>query len=174
MSIISRLDLNLASDGLLPIICTQFSPIIRNLLNLLRSRSSTQNSMVTIELLHNFLQGDLLRLNIVLPDNKDFKSQEDTVHQIILPLNVLDGDRVDILVEPQTEINTEEHQCQTLSTKAVGENLGGVGDQHSAEADVVANVVEEDESNDRVGGVAVGTRCIQLEAGQSNCGSNVA
>lgn len=140
------------------------------LLNLLRSSRTTQNSSVTIELLDNLLQGNLLGLNVVLPDNENLKDQEDTVNQVVLPANRVQRDGVHILIEPETEVDTEEHEGKTLGTKAVRQDLRGVGNQHAAETDVVGNVEEEHEDNDSVGRVVVRhTGSVgHAEAGQGN------
>lgn len=139
-----------------------------DLLDLLTSSSTAKNSAVTVEHLDNLLQRNLLRLNIVFPDHKDLKRQEDTVDEVVFPVNVFQGDRVDVLVEPKTEINAEEHESQTLGTETVRQNLGGVGDKHAAESDIVRDIVEEDEGNDCVGCVAIGSGSILVETSECN------
>lgn len=173
----ANLQLNLGSNRFLTTICLRRSTMSTGeLLNLLRSSRTTQNSSVTVKLLDNLLQGNLLGLNVVLPDDENLKDEEDTVNQVVLPANFFQRNWVHILIEPETEVHTEEHEGKALGTKAVRQDLRGVGNQHAAETDVVGNVEEEHEDNDGVGGVVVGhTGGVgHTETGQGNGGRNVA
>lgn len=65
------------------------------------------------------------------------------------------GDRVHILVEPQAQVDAEEHQSETLRTEMVGKDLRRVGHKHTTEANVVGYVIQEYESDDGIRGVLI-------------------
>lgn len=123
--------------------------------HLLCRRLATDNGFIAIKVLGNLLQRRVPGLDVELPNNKQLKHQPDTVHNEVLPANVLDGDRVDVLVEKETERHAEEHQRQAFGAEVVGEDLGGVAHEQPAESDVVADVVEEDEDDHCVSGIVV-------------------
>lgn len=123
--------------------------------HLLRRRLSPDNGFIAIKVLGNLLQRRVPGLDVKLPNNKQFKHQPDTVHNAVLPANVLDGNWVDVLIEEETERHAEEHQRQAFGTEVVGENLGGVAHEQPAESDVVEDVVEEYEDNDCVSSIVV-------------------
>lgn len=147
---------------------------LSQLSSLFRSRSASNNSSVTIEILHDLFQRSLLGFNVELPDDEGLEHQPYTVHDVVLPFDMSNGDRVHILVEPQTQVDAEEHESETLGTEAVGKNLGGVGHKHTAETNVVGYVIQENKDDDGISSILVSSTTVigcYLETGQSyGCG----
>jgi hypothetical protein len=129
---------------------------------LLGSRSASNNSRVAIEVLGNLLERSVSGLDVEFPDDSKFDGKPDTlgsgqqetyegcvygrtyVDDVVLPTDVSKGDRVDIVVEEQSQINHQEHDSNTLGTDMVRKNLDGVTDQETRPGRVVEDVVEED------------------------------
>lgn len=55
------------------------------------------------------------------------------VHDVVLPGDVAESDRVDVLVEDEGERDDEVEDVETLGTEAVGKDLDGVGNDEGGE-----------------------------------------
>ena len=69
------------------------------------SSIATNNGGISVEVLCDFLEWRVLGLNEPLPDDKRLEGNPADVDQIVLPGNRLQGDGVDILVEPESDID---------------------------------------------------------------------
>jgi hypothetical protein len=65
---------------------------------LIRNSSDIKSSFFPIEVLCNILERGAVSFNEEVVDNQGFQSKEDAVADIVLPLECLEGDRVDVLV----------------------------------------------------------------------------
>lgn len=59
---------------------------------------------------------------------------------------MVQGNRVDILVEEQSEVDHEEHDGEALGTDVVWEDLDAVADEHARPSHVVEEVIDVDHS----------------------------
>lgn len=76
--------------------------------------------------------------------------QPHAIHNVVLPLDSVQCDGVNVLVEPQSKVHHEEHQSQTLCTEVVWQDLCAISDQKSRPCHVVEDVVDEYHGDDRV------------------------
>lgn len=117
--------------------------------------ASTNNGAVAVEDLCDFLQRETFGLDVVPEDDGDFKRQPAAVDNVILPANSIEGNGVSIGVEEKSQVDEEEHGREALGTEAVRKNLARVRDKHSAEREIVADVVEEHAHDKGVRGLMV-------------------
>jgi hypothetical protein len=76
-------------------------------------------------------------------DNADFECEKNTVADVVLPRQSIQGDTIDKLIEEQRSRNAEVQPHETLGTQSVRQDLSGVTG-HDARLDVVEDTVEED------------------------------
>jgi hypothetical protein len=134
-------------------------------LALLSSNGAAQNCLVSIEVLANLLKRSVAGFDVELPDDEELEGEPAAVDDVVLPLDGLEGNGVDVVVEEESEIDAQEHDSHTLGTDVVRQNLNRVSDQETREGDVVEDVVDEDESHDRV---CSSVSCSNLEAGRTD------
>ena len=120
---------------------------LRELPTLLSSSVPTNNGVITIKVLGDLLKWGVARLNVVLPDDQSLKAEPDTVHKVVLPLDIRKCDWVDILVEEQRQINGEPHAVHALSANVIWQNLNSVANKKTRPGHVVETVVDEDKRN---------------------------
>jgi hypothetical protein len=80
-------------------------------------------------------------LDQVEVDEDDLEEQEDTVDDVVLPLDGTEGDGVDVLVEDEGDVDGQVHDDQTLGSDSEGQDLDGVGDEQRGHGQVVEGVV---------------------------------
>jgi len=123
---------------------------------LLLSKSSsgvtTNASILTIEVLGNLLKWGVAGLDEEEVDDDKLNGEPAAVDNIVLPLNVLESNWVDVVVEEESQVDEHEHDGHTTSTDLEWENLDGVTDKETGPSQVVTGIVEEDESDDGVTG----------------------
>ena len=66
--------------------------------NICRNRT-TNKSILAIKVFGNFFQRRIPGLNEEEVDDNQFESEPDTIENIVLPTDVVESDRVDILIE---------------------------------------------------------------------------
>lgn len=74
-------------------------------------------------------------------------NEESSNTYIVPPANLLKGDRIDVLVKNEGEVDENAKDGETLGTDGVGENLESIGYNQGCEGDVVGGVEQEDEGN---------------------------
>lgn len=79
-----------------------------------RSGIATNDCRVAIEILGDLLERRVLGLDEPLPNDKRLKGDPANVDQVVLPGNGLQGDGVDVLIEPEGDVDKEEHDSETL------------------------------------------------------------
>lgn len=89
------------------------------------------------------------RLGTYEVHDEELNEQPDVVNNEVLPSDVLHGDRVDVVVEEQGQVDEEEHDSHTTGTDLEGKNLDGVSDKKTGPSQVVAGVVKEDHGDNR-------------------------
>jgi hypothetical protein len=65
-------------------------------------------------MLDNLLQRSISRLDIELPHNEEFKQYPDAVEDVIFPLEMIEGDGIDVLIKEKGEIDCEPEDGGTL------------------------------------------------------------
>jgi hypothetical protein len=80
-------------------------------------------------------------LDQVEVDEDDLEEQEDTVDDVVLPLDGSEGDGVDVLVKYEGDVDGQVHDDQTLGSDSEGQDLDGVGDEQGGHGQVVEGVV---------------------------------
>jgi hypothetical protein len=80
-------------------------------------------------------------LDQVEVDEDDLEEQEDTVDDVVLPLDGTESDGVDVLVEDEGDVDGQVHDDQTLGSDSEGQDLDGVGDEQRGHGQVVEGVV---------------------------------
>lgn len=80
-------------------------------------------------------------LDQVEVDEDDLEEQEDTVDDVVLPLDGTESDGVDVLVEDEGDVDGQVHDDQTLGSDSEGQDLDGVGDEQGGHGQVVEGVV---------------------------------
>lgn len=82
-----------------------------------RSSVAANDGGVAVEVLGNLLERRVFGLDEPLPDHKGLEGDPADVHEIVLPGNGLEGDRVDVLVEPKGDVDEQEHDSETLEVR---------------------------------------------------------
>lgn len=116
--------------------------------------TTSQQGIFSVEMLGNFFQRSVSRLDVEDVDHDKFDGEPDAVDNVVLPADVSQGDWVDVLVEEEGGVDHEEHDGHTLSTDVVREDFDGVANQHTGPSPVVEEVVDVDEADDGVGGTS--------------------
>ena len=80
-------------------------------------------------------------LDQVEVDEDDLEEQEDTVDDVVLPLDGTEGDGVDVLVKNEGDVDGQVHDDQTLGSDSEGQDLDGVGNEQGGHGQVVEGVV---------------------------------
>lgn len=111
---------------------------------LLSSDITTNHSSLAIEVLGNLLERGVLGLNVVLPDDSQLDGEPAAVDDVVPPLDVLESDGVDVLIEEEGDVDHEEDHGHTLGTNVVRQNLDAVSDEETGPGQVVEDVVDED------------------------------
>lgn len=62
---------------------------------------STNDGTLSIEMLDNFLQWGVSCLDVELPHDEKLEGQPHAVEDVVFPVQMIKGDRVDVLVEKQ-------------------------------------------------------------------------
>ena len=133
-------------------------------------------------MLNNLFQRSVPRLDIELPYDEEFKTDPDTVEDVVLPLQMIEGNWVDVLVEEEGEIDGKPEDGGTLraigyvrmkdgwgtnfGTDTVWQSLDCVSDEQVRPGRIVKDVVNKDHGYDSIGG---GFGSIDCEAGGANC-----
>lgn len=115
---------------------------------LLCGSSTADNSGIAVEVLGNLLEWGVAGLDVELPDNGKLDGQPTAVDNVVLPADVAEGHRVDVLVEEESEIDAEEHGGHTLGANIVWQDFDRVSDEQAGVGHVVEHVVDEDHGND--------------------------
>lgn len=87
-------------------------------------------------------------LDQVEVDEDDLEEQEDTVDDVVLPLDGTEGDGVDVLVEDEGDVDGQVHDDQTLGSDSEGQDLDGVGNEQRGHGQVVEGVVLREGEDD--------------------------
>ena len=75
---------------------------------------ATQERLISIKELHNLFQRSISRFNPEEINNKKLKSKPDIVDNVIFPIDLIECDGIDVGVEEEGDVDTEEHQGETL------------------------------------------------------------
>jgi len=97
---------------------------------------------------------------------EELKCDPNDINDIILPPNMRQSDRINVLIKDQTERDRKVEYVETFGTDSVGQDLNGVGDDERRESNVVESVEEEDECDDGVAGCFV---VVEGELGGADC-----
>ena len=90
-------------------------------------------------------------------DHGKLDGQPDIVDNVVLPANIAKRDGVDILVEPERDIDGKEHDGETLGADVEGQDLDAVANKQARPSRVVADIIDEYECDDSVtGGTCAG------------------
>lgn len=81
-------------------------------------------------------------------DNGKLEREEDAVHNVVLPADALERDRVQVVVEEERQVDAHEQDRHSTGTDLVGQNLDGVADQQAGPGQIVAGEVQEDQGDD--------------------------
>lgn len=73
-----------------------------------------RSHILAVEDLGHLLEGQILGLDVEIPNDDDLKHQEHAVEDVVLPVQVVHGDRVDVLVEEQRSVQRVLHDCEAL------------------------------------------------------------
>lgn len=100
------------------------------------------NRLLPIKELCNLLHRRIPRLHNTKVNNANLKREENAVANVVAPLNGVERDAVDELVEEEGGRDAEVEPGEALCAEAVGQDFGGVAG-HYAGFDVVEDAVEE-------------------------------
>jgi hypothetical protein len=126
--------------------------------------------------LSNLLEGSVAGLDVEEVDDDKLDRKPDVVHDVVLPFDVTQSDRVDILVaarvvsvvrvvrldcdafdlQEESNVDHQEHESHALGANAVGQNLCRVTHKKTRPGQVVEAVVEENHGHHGVCSTFVG------------------
>lgn len=89
-------------------------------------------------------------------DVDDFECEEDTEHNVVLPVQGVQCDRVHVLVENKRNVDSERLHHKTLGPDAEWQDFNGVRHEKGRHGDVVETIEKEDKGQDTVSGRLVG------------------
>lgn len=81
---------------------------------LCRSSIATNDGRVPVEVLGDLLERGVLGLDEPLPDNERLEGDPADVDEVVLPSNSLQGDGIDVLIEPEGDVDEQEHDSEAL------------------------------------------------------------
>ena len=113
---------------------------------------TTEQGGIAVEVLGDFLERGVAGLDVEAVDDDELDEEPDVVDDVVLPAEGVERDGVDVAVEEEGQVDTQEHDGDALGADAVGQDLDTVADQQSRPGRVVEDVVDEDEGNLGVGG----------------------
>lgn len=87
------------SSLLLWVCCSLQSNLSSKLSALFRTRLATNEGGITVKVLRDFFQGCVAGLNVEEIYDDKLKSKPSAVEDVILPANMIECDRIDILIE---------------------------------------------------------------------------
>jgi len=96
----------------------------------------------------NLLERGVLGLDVEEVDDGQLDSEPAAVDDVVLPLDGVEGDGVDVLVEEEGNVDHEEDDGHALGADVVGQDLDRVADQQAGPGQVVEDVVDEDHGDD--------------------------
>jgi len=110
----------------------------------------TDLSIIAIEDLGNLLKGWSFGLDVEEVDEDEFKSNPASVDGVKFPvgIQVLEAQRIDVLVDDQGDLDPEVHHHQTLGTDLEWHDLDGVRNQQARPCKGITNAEDPDESHD--------------------------
>lgn len=79
-----------------------------------RSSIAANDGSVPVEVLGDLLERCVLGLDEPLPDDESLEGDPADVDEIVLPGNSCQGDGVDVLVEPEGDVDEQEHDSEAL------------------------------------------------------------
>lgn len=89
----------------------------------MRIRQLDDILLLAVKKLGHLLERRISRLNQLGPDEPALKHQEAAVHDVVAPLDVFDGDRIDKLVEEECAQDREAADNAAFRSQAVGQDL---------------------------------------------------
>lgn len=107
-------DLLLLASGRLNRLRSGHFDLGSQLSTLLSRDIASKNRRVTIEMFHDLFQRSVPRLDIELPYNEEFKQDPYAVENVIFPLQMIEGNGIDVLVEEERKVDCEPEDSSTL------------------------------------------------------------
>jgi hypothetical protein len=128
---------------------------------------------IAIEVLGNLLKGSVAGLDVEEVNDDQLDRKPDVVHDVVLPFDVTQSDRVDILVaarvvsnvrldcdamdlQEESNVDHQEHESHALGANAVGQDFCRVTHKKTRPGQVVEAVVEENHGHHSVCSTLVG------------------
>lgn len=90
--------------------------------------------LLTIEQCSRLLECAVLRLDDEEVDEHELEGDPTTVHDVVMPRDVLECDGVDVLVEDERQRDSEVEDRETLGADRVGQDFNGVGHDERSES----------------------------------------
>jgi len=129
------------------LLITSKTGLLENLETSLGSNITTEKTLLTIEVLDDFLERSVSGLDVEEVDDHKLETEPAIVDDVVFPVELVESDGVDVGVEEESEIDSEEENCETLCTNLVWQDLNTVTDQKTRPRAVVEDVVQEDEED---------------------------
>ena len=105
--------------------------------NIVRSVTESTGNVLAIEKRGGLLEREALRLDDEEVAEYELKREPRAVDDIVLPSDVLEGDRVDVLVEDEGERDREVEDVEALRAQRVRQDLNRIRDDEGTERDSV-------------------------------------
>src|SRR6266496_42093 len=109
-----------------------------------------KSSLISIKDLGHLFQRWSLGFGIEEVDSEQFNKKPGIIDNVVLPANGSKRDRIDIIIEEKSGVDTEEHDGETLGTEGVRTDLNSVGNEKAGPCDRVGEAVEDEHCNDGV------------------------
>jgi len=113
----------------------------------------------------NLFERGTTRLHEIKVYNQAFNNQHNDIYEVVLPLQVEQADRVDILIKDATQGSEDETKGQSLSTDIVRQDLNGVADSETGPCEAGHAVEEEDHGENGRAGTAAACLGVHGAAG---------
>lgn len=81
---------------------------------LVGGKVSTKKCVLTVKVLDDLLESCVLGLDVEEVDDEKFECKPDVVDDVVFPSECLESHGIDVGVEEQREIDSEEHKSQSL------------------------------------------------------------
>ena len=105
---------SLGDNGMLALGLADFIILSCQVARLGRSSIATHDGGVSVEVLGDLLERRVLGLNEPLPDDKCLEGDPADIDEVVPPGNSCQGDGVDVLVEPEGDVDEKEHDSEAL------------------------------------------------------------
>src|SRR5579862_856035 len=106
------------------------------------------SSLISIKYLCHFLQRWSLRLRIEKVDSPQFEEKPNVVDNVVFPPDGGERNWIDVIVEEESGVDAEKHDCETLCAEVVRTDFNGISDEKTRPCDRIGELIKNEHGDD--------------------------